>query len=374
MRKLVIGIVGVMVLAFAGQSQAVGTGTLDKVSGWFPAGTNLTVTATPAADSNFKDWTGSATGIDPQISFTVDGAKALTATFSLKTYQVVFNEGLYGTLSGSATQTVSHGSSAAEPTIMADPGYTFTGWDTLAFTNVTSALAVTALYTTNNYTLTFDSAGGSTVDPITQAYGTIISAPSDPTLEGYTFMAWSPAIPGTMPAADQTHTAQWQIKTYTLTYLAGADGSISGSTNQTVNHGSSGTEVTAVPGDGYSFISWNDGVLTASRTDLNVTDNITATASFGINQYAFTVNSDHGAPTPSGTTNYTHGTLVNFEMPVSTIVEGVTTQYVANGWVSTGSLEGSATGTSGSFTITNNTAMTWQWSTNYWVELDVVGE
>ena len=60
------------------------------------------------------------------------------------------------------------------------------------------------------------------------------------------------------------------VVTYTLTYTAGANGTISGASPQTVNDGASGTLVTAVPNAGYHFVSWSDGVLTAARTDTNV--------------------------------------------------------------------------------------------------------
>ena len=66
----------------------------------------------------------------------------------------------------------------------------------------------------------------------------------------------------------------------TLTYAAGAGGTISGITPQTVAYGGSGTQVTAVPSSGYGFVSWSDGVLTAARTDTNVTASKSVTASF----------------------------------------------------------------------------------------------
>jgi len=71
----------------------------------------------------------------------------------------------------------------------------------------------------------------------------------------------------------------------TLTYTAGAGGTISGTTPQTVAYGGSGTQVTAVPNTGYSFVGWSDGVLTAARTDASVTANKSVTASFAINTY-----------------------------------------------------------------------------------------
>jgi len=51
----------------------------------------------------------------------------------------------------------------------------------------------------------------------------------------------------------------WTISTpsYTLTYTAGAGGTISGTSPQTVNYGTNGTTVTAVPNTGYSFVQWS---------------------------------------------------------------------------------------------------------------------
>lgn len=66
---------------------AGGTGTLDKVSGWYPAGSNLTVTATPAKFSVFSAWTGD-TDLCVQegnrITIPVDGARRVNALFVLK--------------------------------------------------------------------------------------------------------------------------------------------------------------------------------------------------------------------------------------------------------------------------------------------------
>jgi uncharacterized repeat protein (TIGR02543 family) len=76
--------------------------------------------------------------------------------------------------------------------------------------------------------------------------------------------------------------------TYTLTYTAGANGSITGTSPQSVKHGEDGSEVEAVPADGYHFVKWSDDVDTAKRTDTGVTENITVTATFAINEYTVT--------------------------------------------------------------------------------------
>ncbi|MCC7160129.1 peptidoglycan-binding protein [Candidatus Nomurabacteria bacterium] len=65
-----------------------------------------------------------------------------------------------------------------------------------------------------------------------------------------------------------------------ITYIAGSNGSISGSTSQRIIDGGNGTAVTATPDSGYVFDTWSDGVLTATRTDTNVTNDKIVTATF----------------------------------------------------------------------------------------------
>ncbi|MBP1924411.1 hypothetical protein J2Z76_000264 [Sedimentibacter acidaminivorans] len=81
---------------------------------------------------------------------------------------------------------------------------------------------------------------------------------------------------------DDTITNDFEIvvRNPQIDYTAGTGGSITGETSQTIEPRSSGTEVTAVPDDGYTFSQWSDGVTTASRTDENVTGDITVTAEF----------------------------------------------------------------------------------------------
>ena len=99
-------------------------------------------------------------------------------------------------------------------------GYTQVGWATVdggekvygldAVYTQNEALTLYPVWNTNKYTITFDTNGGSEIAPITQDYGTAITAPADPTREGYTFIGWDKAIPATMPAEDLTITAQWR--------------------------------------------------------------------------------------------------------------------------------------------------------------------
>ena len=99
-------------------------------------------------------------------------------------------------------------------------GYAQTGWATVdggekvyGFEDVytqNAALTLYPVWNTNKYTITFDTAGGSEIAPITQDYGTQIASPADPTREGYAFMGWDTEIPTTMPAENITLKAKWK--------------------------------------------------------------------------------------------------------------------------------------------------------------------
>ena len=99
-------------------------------------------------------------------------------------------------------------------------GHTQVGWATTdggekvyGFEDVytkNEALTLYPVWNTNKYTITFDTNGGSEIAPITQDYGTNITAPADPTREGYTFIGWDREIPTTMPAENITLKAKWK--------------------------------------------------------------------------------------------------------------------------------------------------------------------
>ncbi len=94
----------------------------------------------------------------------------------------------------------------------------------------------------------------------------------------------------------------------TLTYIAGANGAISGASLQTVRQGGSGTAVTAVPDPGHHFAGWSDSSTNNPRTDLNVTSNISVTASFAINHYTLAASAGGGGTiSPEGAVDVVHG-------------------------------------------------------------------
>ncbi len=70
------------------------------------------------------------------------------------------------------------------------------------------------------------------------------------------------------------------VRTSSLNYLAGPNGTLSGVVRQTVNYAGSGSTVTAVPDTGYRFTRWSDGLIANPRTDTHVTNDLTVTANF----------------------------------------------------------------------------------------------
>ena len=173
-----------------------------------------------------------------------------------------------------AKQIVQAGETAIQPDVPSRQGYQFTDWyldDTKYDFNaaVTGNMTLTAQWRINQYTITFDTDGGSAIEPITQDYGTAITAPAAPTKTGYTFAGWDREIPTTMPAGDMTIKANWAVNQYTITF--DTDG---GSTIDPITQGY-GTAITA-PADpiktGYTFAGWDKTIpATMPAEDMTIT-------------------------------------------------------------------------------------------------------
>ena len=185
-------------------------------------------------------------------------------------------------------------------TAPADPireGYTFIGWDrdipkTMPAENIT----VTAQWEINQYTITFDTNGGSEIAPITQDYGTEITAPDNPTRKGYTFKGWDKEIPETMPAENITVTAQWEINRYTITFDTAGGSEIAPITQDY------GTNITAPANPtrkGYTFKGWDKEI-----PETMPAENITVKAQWEINQYTIAFDTNGGSEIATITQDY----------------------------------------------------------------------
>ena len=167
-----------------------------------------------------------------------------------------------GTMTGSVEVLHKLNTPIAKPDNPTKPGHTFNGWYTdSALTQawnfddwVTGELKLYAGWTVNQYTITFDTNGGSEIAPITQDYGTEITAPDNPTRKGYTFKGWDKEIPETMPAENITVKAQWEINQYTIAFDTNGGSEIAPITQDY------GTAITAPDNPtrkGYTFKGWD---------------------------------------------------------------------------------------------------------------------
>ena len=163
-----------------------------------------------------------------------------------------------------------YGTAITPPAAPTRTGYTFAGWDkTIPTTMPAGDMAITAQWQLNQYTITFDTAGGSEVPSITQDYGTAITAPANPTKTGYTFAGWDKTIPSTMPAENITLTARWTVNQYTITFKPENGG------QNIVIKQDYGTAITAPANPtktGYTFAGWDKTIpSTMPAGDMTIT-------------------------------------------------------------------------------------------------------
>jgi len=245
-----------------------GTGTVDPAVGThsYIAGTEVTVTASPTADSDFIGWVGdvpSGQEKSNSLTLTMDGNKSLTAQFEKK------------------NQTL----------------FTLT-------------------------TLSEPPEGGSIIrDPnaASYAYGTTVTLTAIPA-DGYVFWGWSGDASGSttgtqvVMVADRTVTAQFIPIMYTLTVLKKGDGTVEQSPAPVDGKYIQGTTVTltATPGTGYHFVGWT-GSATGTRNSVALTmdSDKTVTANFAPNDHILTVLAEHGSvEVQPNRATYPHNSIV----------------------------------------------------------------
>ena len=252
-------------------------------------GTEITAPDNPTRKGyTFKGWDKEIPETMPAENITVK------AQWEINQYTITFD-----TNGGSeiAPITQDYGTEITAPDKPTRKGYTFKGWDkeipkTMPAENIT----VKAQWKINQYTITFDTNGGSEIAPITQDYGTEITAPDNPTRKGYTFKGWDREIPETMPAENITVKAQWKINQYTITFDTNGGSEIAPITHDY------GTEITAPDNPtrkGYTFKGWDREI-----PETMPAENITVKAQWKINQYTITFDTNGGSEIAPITQDY----------------------------------------------------------------------
>ena len=231
-------------------------------------------------DNYFMWLDGNGNSYEPGGSVPADVTE-LTVQWTAPTYAVTLNTN-GGTINNGNVTGYTYGVGATLPAAddMTYTGHTFKGWydnENLTGSPVTAIGGAEtgnkeywAKWEINQYTITFDTNGGSEIAPITQDYGTEITAPDNPTRKGYTFKGWDKEIPETMPAENITVKAQWEINQYTITFDTNGGSEIAPITQDY------GTEITAPDNPtrkGYTFKGWDKEI-----PETMPAENITITA------------------------------------------------------------------------------------------------
>ena len=221
-------------------------------------------------------------------------------------YEVIYLPGTYGAGSAVTDMKPHNNILTLRGALFTRVGYTQVGWSTVDggekvydFKDIytkNEALTLYPVWNTNKYTITFDTNGGSEIAPITQDYGTEITAPDNPTRKGYTFKGWDKEIPKTMPAENITVKAQWEINQYTIAFDTNGGSEIVPITQDY------GTEIT-VPDNptrkGYTFKGWDKEI-----PETMPAENMTVKAQWKINQYTITFDTNGGSKIAPITQDY----------------------------------------------------------------------
>ena len=298
-------------------------------------GKNAVFTVTPATGYEASTFTvnGEAAALTDN-SYTVENLSAdqtVVANFTAISYTIGYD--LAGGSVASANPTsYTIESSAITLNNPTKTGYTFAGWTGTGLAEPTTSVTIaagstgdrsyTATWQVNKYTITFDSNGGSAIDPITQDYGSAVTPPAAPTKSGYDFTGWEPAVPATMPAENITCVAQWTINQYTITFNT-AGGSVIAPITQDY-----ATAVVAPANptrDGYTFAGWDKDIPTNIPAE-----NVTITATWTPVNYTISYNLDGGSVVGVNPTSYT------IESAPITLINPTKDGYDFAGWTGTG--------------------------------------
>ena len=317
-------------------------------------------------------WATTAGATSAASSYTVHADATLYAVWRIKNFAITFakNDGSATTVNHSYNYGATNVLSLANPWTRV--GYTFAGWgtsasDTTAATSFTATQAATlyAIWTVNNYTLTYaknDGGAVTTTSPTTFGATDALNFANPWTRTGYDFLGWATTANATTAASSFTVSgsttlyAVWRIQSYVFTFDKN-DGS-STTVNHSYNFGANNVLSFANPWTrtGYTFLGWNESASAASAaTSQNVTQATTMYAIWQLNSYTVTYKKNDGTTASTNVTR-TYGSTdaLSFANPWTR------TGYTFVGWASTAA----STSADSSSNISRNTTLFAVWQRN----------
>jgi uncharacterized repeat protein (TIGR02543 family) len=335
---------------------------------------------------NFTGWYTAASGgsqVTETTKVTNTSNHTLYAHWSAKSYTVSFN-GNGG--SSVSAKTVYYDGTYGSLTNSSRTGYTFAGWFTAASggTQVTSSTKVTitanqtlyAHWTPNNYTVSFNSQGGSSVSSKTVTFNSTYGTLSNPTKTGYTFAGWYTAASGgtkitssstVTTAGNHTLYAHWTANTYTITY--DKNGGAGENFTRSITYGSNYGKVDNPTRTGYTFAGYytakSGGTQVTETTKMLTAGSHTLYAHWTAKTYTVSFNSQGGSSVASKTVTY--GCF--YETLASPTKEG----YTFAGWYTAASGGNKVTASTTVTTASNHTLYAHWTGKTYTVSFDSQG-
>lgn len=246
------------------------------------------VTARPNEGCYFVQWLdkdGANVTYDTTLVLTnIQASANYTAQFGITYNRVTFYADLQSSITGIDSQHVDYGSDAGSVEATLNEGYEFVAWldSTGAIFSeqnpviVSNVKEYTRLYASTQIitsTVTFvagtnGSVGGIKVQTIDYGLATdsVTAYPAVGFLfdgwytDGLTLLSSENKFALDSVIYDSTITAQFSIEQHTILIQSESNGTISGDTLQLINHADSGTSVTALASEGYSFTYWKNSV------------------------------------------------------------------------------------------------------------------
>ena len=289
-------------------------------AGTYNYGTQVTLTATPAAHYHFVAWSNGAT--DNPFVFTLVQDTNLTAIFEIDTHTVALaaNDATFGTVNGAGTYNY-----GTQVTLTATPAahYHFVAWSNgatdnpLVFTLVQDT-NLTAIFEIDTHTVALaanDATFGTVNGAGTYNYGTQVTLTATPAAH-YHFVAWNNGAtdnPLVFTLVQDTNlTAIFEIDTHTVV-LAANDatfGTVAGA--GTYNYGTQVT-LTATPAAHYHFVAWSNGA-TDNPLVFTLVQDTNLTAIFEIDTHTITGAANNNAlGFVTGSATVAYGTPVTLQ-------------------------------------------------------------
>ena len=272
----------------------------------------------------------------------------LVADWTINTYTINFTETGDSTVNKIVAEYDDPISAPEKPT---KEGYTFNYWyyndpDTefvigdkmpaldKQLNITTKEITLTGKWSINQYTITFDTDGGTAVKSITDDFGKAVTKPANPTKSGYTFSGWDKEIPGTIPAENITIKAKWTPVKYTITFDEAGGSTV---TDIEADYNTAITKPSDPTRTGYTFAYWYEAAtpekaFVFDKMPLNGANLI---AKWNIVQYTITINADGG--TYADGSEITNITL-DFDAPITNAPKApVKAGYTFDNWYTTDS-------------------------------------